>query len=101
MVRHDNNQVWFQQDGAHPHDGLQVHHYLDNVFPNRWIGRRGFIEWPARSPDLSPLDYFMWSFIKERVYKTKLQNIEDLRNRITQEIAQVPREALQQSITPV
>lgn len=26
---------------------------------NRWIGRVGFIDWPLRSPDLTPLD-FLW-----------------------------------------
>lgn len=34
--------------------------YLDKTFPNRWIERRGPIEWPTRSPDLTPLDYFLW-----------------------------------------
>ncbi|KAG8289720.1 hypothetical protein J6590_098624, partial [Homalodisca vitripennis] len=46
------------QDGAPPHYGLHVREYLNNIFPNRLIGRRGSIEWPPRSPDLSPLDYF-------------------------------------------
>jgi hypothetical protein len=50
--------VWYQQDGAPPHYSLRVREYLDEVFPNRWIGRRGPMEWPARSPDLTPLDFF-------------------------------------------
>lgn len=50
--------VWFQQDGAPPHYGVDVRQYLSEVFPGRWIGRRGSIEWPARSPDLTPLDFF-------------------------------------------
>lgn len=54
--------VWFQQDGAPPHYGVDVRQYLSEVFPGRWIGRRGSIEWPARSPDLTPLDFFMGSF---------------------------------------
>lgn len=47
--------TWFQQDGAGPHYGVHVRAYLDTEFPGRWIGRRGPNEWPARSPDLSPL----------------------------------------------
>lgn len=27
-------------------------------YPNHWIGRRGFLEWSARSFDLDTLDYF-------------------------------------------
>lgn len=50
------NQVWFQQDGAPPHYGLHARDYLNNSFPFRWIGRRGRIEWPPRSLDLSSLE---------------------------------------------
>ncbi|EZA51886.1 hypothetical protein X777_09189, partial [Ooceraea biroi] len=31
---------------------------LNESFPDRWIGRGGRISWPARSPDLTPLDFF-------------------------------------------
>jgi transposase len=99
--RDDFEQVWFQQDGAPPHYSRQVRHYLDNVFPNRWIGRRGFIEWPARSPDLSPLDYFMWGYVKDRVYKTKPRDIDDLRNRIVQEIHGIPQQTLRRVVSHV
>ncbi|VEN42073.1 unnamed protein product, partial [Callosobruchus maculatus] len=46
------NTIWFQQDGAPPHYQMNVRQYLNQIFPNRWIGRRGSMEWPARSPDL-------------------------------------------------
>lgn len=48
----------FQQDGAPPHFSINVRQYLNTIYPNRWIGRRGPTEWPARSPDLTPLDFF-------------------------------------------
>ncbi|XP_026823780.1 uncharacterized protein LOC113561483 [Ooceraea biroi] len=51
--------IWFQQDGAGPHYAVAVRQFLDNTFPNRWIGRRGQIEWPARSPDLTPSHLFV------------------------------------------
>lgn len=51
--------IWFQQDGAPPHYALPVREFLDQTFTDQWIGRRGFVEWPARSPDLNPLDFFM------------------------------------------
>lgn len=41
-----------------------VHTFLNKTFPNRWIGRRGPIEWPQQSPDLSPLDYFLSGYLK-------------------------------------
>jgi len=57
--------TYFQQDGASPHYGRNVRNYLDVVFNDRCIGRKGYIEWPARSPDLSPLDYFLWGYLKD------------------------------------
>ena len=58
--------IWFQQDLAPPHFGCQVRHYLNEAFPGRWIGRREVVKWPARSPDLTPFDFFLW--VKNRVY---------------------------------
>ncbi|MBZ5796973.1 hypothetical protein K8353_43720, partial [Burkholderia contaminans] len=68
--------------------------YLDEVFPNRWIGRRGRIEWPARSPDLTPLDYFLWGYLKSKVYVTRPENLEDLKARIRHEIYRIPLEVI-------
>ncbi|KYN17352.1 hypothetical protein ALC57_10328, partial [Trachymyrmex cornetzi] len=51
--------TWFQQNGTGPHYGRGVRNFLDTEFFNRWIRRRGQIEGPPRSPDLSPLDYFL------------------------------------------
>jgi hypothetical protein len=54
-----NRNIWFQQDGAPPHYGVDLRLFLNNILPSRWIGRRGAIEWPVRSPDLSPLNVFL------------------------------------------
>lgn len=40
---------------------------LNTRFPERWIGRGGPITWPARSPDLNVLDYFVWGYIKSLI----------------------------------
>ena len=74
--------IWYQQDGAPPHYAAPVRQYLDELFPNRWIGRRGFVEWPARLPDLSPLDYFLWGYLKCKVFATKPSDINELKRRI-------------------
>jgi hypothetical protein len=48
-----------------------------------WIGRRGLIAWPLRSPYLTPLDFFLWGYIKDLVYQTKVRDVAKLRDRIT------------------
>ena len=42
-------------------------------------------EWPPRSPDLTPCDYFLWGYLKDKVYRTPPQDINDLRNKIQDE----------------
>lgn len=50
--------MWLQHDGAPSHSTLENRNYLNDFFPNRWIGRGGPINWPARSPDLTKCDFF-------------------------------------------
>ena len=57
---------------------------LDHHFPRRWLGRRGPIEWPARSPDLTPPDFSLWGVIKDLVYAKKPRTLQDLRHTIEQ-----------------
>ena len=63
----------FQHDGAPPHYALQVRQLLDRVFPNRWMGRDSSVRpppivWPARSPDLTPFDFWAWGDMKQRIF---------------------------------
>lgn len=88
------NDLTFQQDGAPPHYALAVREYLNRTYPDRWIGRRGPIEWPARSPDLTPLDFFLWGHLKSKIYKTQPQSLNDLRQRIIDECRAITPEML-------
>ena len=64
------------QDGAPPHFSCFVTDVLNERFPDAWIGRGGPIPWLSRSPDLSPLDFFLWGYIKNIVYGEKIRNIQ-------------------------
>lgn len=50
------------------HNARIVTHYLNERFPNSWIGTNGPVNWPPRSPCLNPLDYFLWGLMKNRIY---------------------------------
>ena len=53
------------------------------------------LQWPPRSPDLTPCDFFLWGFVKDTVYVPPLPaNLQDLRNRITAAVALVDRDML-------
>ena len=73
--------VVYQEDGAPPHFALPVREYLNRTFPNRWIGRGSPRLWAARSPDLTPMDFFLWGFVKDKVYRTKVRNLAVLKQR--------------------
>ena len=42
--------------------------YIDSSFPGRLISRNSDYPYPARSPDLTPLDAFLWGMLKEKVF---------------------------------
>ena len=62
--------VIFQQDGAPPHNARMVTEWLDYEFEDKWMGTHGPIPWPARSPDLTPLDFWFWGYVKNLVFQT-------------------------------
>ena len=60
----------FQHDGARAHYAITVREWLDQKLSNRWIGRRGPFDKPARSPDLTPCDFFVWGYLRGLVFQT-------------------------------
>lgn len=72
----------FQHDGAPAHFSRQAREILNTYFPDRWIGRGGPINWPARSPDLNVLDYFVWGYVKAAVEHVRDGTEEQVREAI-------------------
>jgi hypothetical protein len=86
--------VIFQHDGAPPHYSAFVREFLDATFPQRLIGRVGWLPWPPRSPDLTPLDFYFWGYIKQCVYSVHMTNTDHLKGRITEAVHQVTPDVL-------
>lgn len=82
IPNHVRRIMWFQHDGAPPHFSRAAREVLENAFPNRWIGRGGPVPWPPRSPDLTPLDFFLWGHMKSLIYETPVESENDLLARI-------------------
>jgi len=62
---------------------------LDATFPNRWIGSDGLTLWPPRSPDITPLDFFLWGYVKHKMFSTPVPDITNLKARITDAFATI------------
>lgn len=68
MPLNDRRNLWFQCDGAPVHNSADVKHRMNELFRGRVIGRNMEQPWPPRSPDLTPLDFFLWGYLKQKVY---------------------------------
>jgi len=68
---------------------------LDATFRNRWIGRDGPTPWPPRSPDITSLDFFLWRYVKGKVFSTPVPDITNLKARITNAFATITEEMLE------
>lgn len=81
--------MWFQQDGATPHTAVIVTDWLHKTFGDKLISFRTNNAWPPHSPDLSPLDFFLWGHLKDRVYKPSPKTLDELKTNIRHEINQI------------
>ncbi|GFX05245.1 DUF4817 domain-containing protein [Trichonephila clavipes] len=84
---HDVQELWFQQDGATCHTARATIDLLKDMFGDRLISRFGPVNRPPRSCDLTPLDYFLWGYVKSLVYADKPQTLDHLENNIRRVIA--------------
>lgn len=92
-LRVNRRDLYFQQDGATCHTARLTMEHLRNQFRGL-ISRLGDIPWPARSPDLTPPDFFLWGYLKQRVYVNRPATIEDLKQAIRNEIAAIDEDLL-------
>ncbi|GFX20493.1 uncharacterized protein TNCV_3488501 [Trichonephila clavipes] len=93
-----HNELWFQQDGATCHTARATIDILKDTFGDRLISRFGPVNWPPRSCDLTPLDYFLWGYVKSLVYADKPQTVDHLEDNIRRVIADIQPQMLEKVI---
>jgi len=77
-IRSYSEYFTFQQDGAPAHQARET---VDQQTPD-------FIPptlWPPNRPDLNSVDYAVWWISQDRVYKSEIKDVEELRQRIQEE----------------
>ncbi|GFU66894.1 transposable element Tc3 transposase [Trichonephila clavipes] len=92
LNNHDVQELWFQQDGATCHTARATIDLLKDTFGDRLISRFGPVNWPPRSFDLTPLDYFLW------VYVDTPQTLDHLEDNIRLVIADIRPKMLEKVI---
>ncbi|GFY18408.1 uncharacterized protein TNCV_2396371 [Trichonephila clavipes] len=95
---HDVQELWFQQDCATCHTARATIDLLKDTFGDRLISRFGPMNWPPRSCDLTPLDYFLWDYVKSLVYADKPQTLDHLEDNIRRVIADIRPQMLEKVI---
>ncbi len=82
----ENFRKYFKQDGASPHRGKMAQKYLQLKFKEKFKDKK---KWPPRSCDLNPCDYFLWPYLKSKVYNPLSNNLSDLNVNIENEIKKI------------
>ncbi|GFT58833.1 HSP70 family member 2 [Trichonephila clavipes] len=98
LNNHDVQELWFQQDGATCHTARATIDLLKDTLGDRLISRFGLVNWPPRSCDLTPLDYFLWGYVKSLVYADKPQTLDHLEDNIRRVIADIRPQMLEKII---
>ena len=86
------SQGYFQDDGATCHTSNESMDLIASFFDDRIISMN---LWLPQSPDLTTPDFLLWGHLKDRVYATRPQTLDDLKPNITQEIQAIDNRVLQ------
>ena len=91
----NNGTLQFQQDGAMAHTIVISIAALRHLFPQRVIPHFGDVPWPPHLPDLTAPDFFLWGYLKSKMYSTFPTDLHALKENIREEIAKFSEETLQ------
>lgn len=97
LLNYNVDSTWFQQDGTLAHRSPNVISFLKERFGSRLIARGNedsLLAWPHRSRDLSPLNYFLWEFMRTKMVMYKPRNSENLRECLSFEMESLDPEVL-------
>ena len=91
MRTEDYKKLYFQQDGAPPHIDATVQAWLTSKFGQKFINKE---MWPPYSPDLNPCDFFLWGYLKSKIYNPLPANLDELKANLEREIKKIKPDML-------
>lgn len=88
-----NQRSWFQQDQvlATCHTSNDSLSAVRENFGQKVISKRGAINWPRRSQDLSLVDFFLWGYFKSKVFNSNPVSLDKLTENIQEEMQNISR----------
>jgi hypothetical protein len=86
LLQVDERNCWFQQDSATAHTATSTMVILYEFFGEN-VTSKGL--WPPRSSDLTSPDFFLWSYLKDTVYRSNPRDLKQLKMNITRAIEEV------------
>lgn len=96
------NNIWFQQDGCPAHNVREVQTLLRQIFDDKLISNGGPVNWPARSPDITPLDFYLWGYVKNEVYEFEPpESVQELEERVRNVFTSINGNTLRRVINTV
>ena len=81
--------IWFQQDGATCHTARETMDLLRSRFGKQFISRLGLVDWPPRSFDITPLDFYLSGYVLERVIQNWCLRMDELKRSCGQHLKAV------------
>lgn len=90
--------MWFQLDGCPAHYNRNESQHLEEQYQNRVIGSGSLFPWPARSPDLTCLDFYLWGRLKDLVFQEKPTTRENMMERIRNAIRTLSRAEIEAAV---
>jgi hypothetical protein len=86
LLQVDERNCWFQHDSITAHTATSTMEILHEFFGENVISKG---VWPTRSPDLTSPDFFLWSYLKDTVYRSKPRDLKQLKVNIAHAIEEV------------
>ena len=86
--------TWFQQDGATCDTERVKMGLLRGEFGEHFILRSGPVNWPPGQCEVTPLEIFLWGYVKAHNYTDKPVSIEALEDNIEAFIREITAEML-------
>ena len=93
-ARATQKQYWYQHDGATCHVTTECLEFLHSKFGHRILSRRLDHHWPAKSPDLSPIDFSFWSQASTHLKRVKPTTLEGMKAAVEEFAANLDENAV-------